>query len=150
MYTAEPVISGTKKNGEAFYTLMWSPLTKADKYQVTLKVPAISGVYELYRMDERKSLNLLSVTHAWYGGLRSQIRAAIDPDATSDPVKKAELEDAELYFRYSASNSLPDILDVLWFLHESYFAGDVRVSHSCRYRKIHLNEKSPDNFFWLD
>jgi len=64
MYTAEPVISGTNKNGEAFYTLMWSPLTKADKYEVTLKVPAISGVYELYRMDDHKSLNLLSVTHA--------------------------------------------------------------------------------------
>jgi len=100
MFDLKPVISSTVKKGEAYYTLVWSPLKKADKYEVTLKVPSVAGLFELYRMDENKKLNLLSVTHAWYGGLRSQIRAAIDPEATHDPVKIAELEDAELYYRY--------------------------------------------------
>ncbi len=150
MQEMKPVISSTIKNGEAYYTLVWSPLKKADKYEVTLKVPSVAGLFELYRMDESKKLNLLSVTHAWYGGLRSQIRAAIDPDATHDPVKIAKLEDAELYYRYSMSESFPDILDVVWFLHTTYFPDDIRLEHSGRYSRMYLNEKAPDKIYWLD
>lgn len=150
MFASEAVITAKVKNKEGFFTLQWSHLTKADKYKITTQVPSIAGLYELYKMDKNRSLNLLSVTHAWYGGLRSSIRTAIDPELTSDPLKKQELEDAELYYRFSSSNNLPDILDVLWFLHTSYFPHDVRVSHSGRYTKIHLNERAPDNFFWLD
>lgn len=145
-----PGVSRVVKKDEAYYTLVWSPLKKADKYEITLKVPSVAGLYELYKMDKQKKLNLLSVTHAWYGGLRSQLRAAVDPDATNDPVRKAELEDAELYYRYAPSGSLEDILDVVWFLHSSYFPDDVRVEDSGRYTRIYLNEKAPDRVYWLD
>ena len=145
-----PGVSRIVKKGEAYYTLVWSPLKKADKYEITLKVPSVAGLYELYKMDKQKKLNLLSVTHAWYGGLRSQLRAAVDPDATNDPVRKAELEDAELYYRYAMSESLEDILDVVWFLHSTYFPGDVRVEHSGRYTRMYLNEKAPDKVYWLE
>ena len=145
-----PGVSRVVKKDEAYYTLVWSPLKKADKYEITLKVPSVAGLYELYKMDKQKKLNLLSVTHAWYGGLRSQLRAAVDPDATNDPVRKAELEDAELYYRYAPSGSLEDILDVVWFLHSSYFPDDVRVEDSGRYTRIYLNEKAPDRVYWLE
>lgn len=150
MFDMKPGISGKIDHGNIYYTLVWSPLTKADKYEVTLRVPSVAGLFELYRMDKDKKLNLLAVTHAWYGGLRSEIRAAIDPDATSDPVKKAELEDAELYYRYALSNSFPDILDVVWFLHTTYFPNDVRVENSGRYPRMYLNEKAPDKVYWLE
>ncbi|ULQ59191.1 hypothetical protein K7I13_11900 [Brucepastera parasyntrophica] len=150
MYKTEPTITVKIKNTEAFYTLNWSALKKADKYEITLQVPSVSGIYELYRMDETKKLNLLAVTHAWYGGLRSQLRAAIDPEATNDESKKELLEDAELYYRYSASNSFPDMLDVVWFLHSTYFPDDVRVENSGRYTRIYLIEKAPDRVYWLD
>lgn len=146
----KPGISGKVDHGNIYYTLVWSPLTKADKYEVTLRVPSVAGLFELYRMDKDKKLNLLAVTHAWYGGLRSEIRAAIDPDATNDPVKKAELADAELYYRYAASDSFPDILDVVWFLHATYFPDDVRVENSGRYPRMYLNEKAPDRVYWLE
>jgi hypothetical protein len=145
-----PGVSRVVKKDEAYYTLVWSPLKKADKYEITLKVPSVAGLYELYKMDKQKKLNLLSVTHAWYGGLRSQLRAAVDPDATNDPVRKAELEDTELYYRYAPSGSLEDILDVVWFLHSTYFPDDVRVEDSGRYTRIYLNEKAPDRVYWLD
>ncbi len=150
MHELVPGISLAVKKGEAYYTVVWSPLKKADKYEVTLKVPSVAGVYELYKMDAGKRLNLLSVTHAWYGGLRSQIRAAIDPDATSDPVKKAELEDAELWYRYAPSDSLDCLLDVVWFLHTTYFPADVRVEHSGRFPRMYLAEKAPDKLFWQE
>jgi len=146
----KPGISGKIDHGNIYYTLIWSPLTKADKYEVTLRVPSVAGLFELYRMDKDKKLNLLAVTHAWYGGLRSEIRAAIDPDVTNDPVKKAELEDAELYYRYALSDSFPDILDVVWFLHTTYFPNDVRVENSGRYPRMYLNEKAPDKVYWLE
>ncbi len=149
MQNLTPGITGRRNGAQMYYTLVWSPLKKADKYEVTLKVPSVAGLFELYRMDKEKKLNLLAVTHAWYGGLRSQIRAAIDPDATNDPVKKAELEDAELYYRYSPSDSLDDILDVVWFLHTTYFPDDVRVEHSGRFERIYLDEKAPDRVYWL-
>lgn len=149
MFDLIPGISGKIKNTEIYYTVVWSALTKADKYDITLKVPAVAGLYELYRMDKEKKLNLLSVTHAWYGGLRSQLRAAVDPDLTSDPLRKAELEDGQVYFRYATSNSFPDILDVVWFLHTTYFPNDVRVDHSERYSRMYLEEKAPDKVYWM-
>jgi hypothetical protein len=145
-----PGLSRVVKKGEAYYTLVWSPLKKADKYEITLKVPSVAGLFELYKMDKQKKLNLLAVTHAWYGGLRSQLRTAVDPELTNDPVKRAELEDAELYYRYAPSNSLDDILDVVWFLHATYFPQDVRVEHSGRYTRVYLNEKAPDRVYWLE
>lgn len=150
MYELIPGISAKVKKGEAYYTVIWSPLKKADKYEITLKVPSVAGLYELYRMDKEKKLNLLSVTHAWYGGLRSQLRAAVDPELTEDPVRKAEIENAELYYRYAPSDSLDNILDVVWFLHSTYFPDDVRVDHSGRYSRMYLSEKAPDKLFWQE
>ncbi len=150
MYAMDPKITVKSKDKEAWYSLVWSPLTKADKYEVTLRVPSVSGVYELYRMDENKKLNLLTVTQAWYGGLRSQIRAAIDPEATTDPLRRQHIEDKEIWYRFSVCNSLDNMLDVVWFLHTTYFPNDVRVQHSGRYSRVYLNEKAPDKVYWLD
>ena len=141
MQEMKPVISSTIKNGEAYYTLVWSP-SKADKYEVTSR-SRLLPVFELYRMDESKAQSSFS-NPCLVRRLRSQIRAAIDPDATHDPVKRAELEDAELYYRYSMSESFPDILDVVWFLHTTYFPDDIRLEHSGRYSRMYLNEKAPD------
>ncbi len=148
MFEMKAGLTSRVKLPEAWFTLIWSPLKKADKYEVTLKVPSVAGLYEIYRMDSEKKLNLLSVTHAWYGGLRSQIRAAIDPEATNDPVRKAELEDAELYYRYAPCESFQDIIDAVWYLHSIYFPDDIRVEHSGRYSRIYLNEKAPDRLYW--
>ncbi len=137
---------------EAYYQLVWSPLAQADKYTIGRVVPAVSGIFELYRMDDEKHLNLLTSTHAWYGGLRSNIREAIDPMNKTDPEIKKLLEEEEehLYYRYSCCDSFKDMLDVVWFLHSSYFPDDIRVEHSNRYENFFLDEKSPDKVFWLE
>ncbi|CEM61523.1 hypothetical protein DWQ65_04175 [Treponema phagedenis] len=150
MFEMNPSIIKQEHKGNAYYILTWSPLVKADKYKISTAVPSIAGLYELYRMDESKKLNLLSVTHAWYGGLRSNIRAAIDPDVGTDPERKKLLEDAQLYYRYAYSDSFDDLLDVVWFLHTGYFPDDIRVEPSGRYKKIFLQEKAPDKIFWLE
>lgn len=133
-----------------YYTLSWTALTRADKYKITTAVPAVAGVYELYYMDNHKRLNLLTITHAWYGGLRSRLRQAIDPFSTHDYTLRSLLETLPLYYRYSCSDSFGDLLDVVWFLHTVYFPDDVRVEHSKRYKKIFLQEQAPDKIYWLD
>ncbi len=150
MFEMKPSLTASVTGDTISYTLVWSPLKKADKYEINASVPSVSGLFELYRMDEQKKLNLLTVTHAWYGGLRSQLRAAVDPDATTDPLRRSQIENQELWFRYCPSDSFASILDAVWFLHCAYFPKDVRVEHSGRYKTIRMAEKAPDKVHWLD
>ena len=143
-------IAARAEGRDVYYTLTWSPLARADKYSVATGVPAVAGVYELYRMDEEKRLNLLAVAHAWYGGLRSQIREAIDPDAASSPLRRAAVTGADLYCRYAPSDSLDALLDVVWFLRNAYFPCDARVRSSGKYANIYLRERAPDKVRWVD
>ena len=150
MFELKPIIIKEEDKNDVYYTLTWTALTRADKYKITTSVPAIAGMYELYYMDTHKRLNLLAITHAWYGGLRSNLRQAVDPYHTHDCSLRAILEDAPLFYRYSCSDSFGDLLDTVWFLHTAYFPHDVRVMHSQRYRKIFLEEQAPDKIYWLD
>lgn len=137
------------KNSDAYYTLNWSPLTKADKYKISTGVPAVAGIYELYQLGEDKELRLLTLEIAWYGGVRSNLRETIDPYAKADPVRRKILEDAELYYRYSCSTIFKDLQDVLWFMHTTYFEDDQNPPEdSGRYENIFLDENAPDNFIW--
>lgn len=133
---------------DAYYKLNWSPLYKADKYKITTGAPSISGIYELYKMGEGKELCLLESSIAWYGGIRSNVREAIDPETTLDPKRKKILEDAELYFRFSCSTVFSDLQDILWFMNLTYFPDEVPADDSGRYENIYLDENSPDNFIW--
>ena len=100
MLELKPIILKKEDAGhDVYYTLTWTALTCADKYKVTTAVPAVAGMYELYYMDTHKRLNLLTITHAWYGGLRSNLRQAIDPFHTHDLSLRTLLEQAPLYYR---------------------------------------------------
>ncbi len=154
MFEINPKITKEIYKNEAYYTVAWSPLTKADKYEITRSLPSVSGIYELYRMDDEKHLNLLISTHAWYGGLRSNIREAIDPMTKTDPELRKILEDEEenLYYRYSCCDSFKDMQDVIWFLHSSYYPDDkdLKIDHSHRYENFFLDEETPDKIFWFE
>lgn len=141
-------ISKGVKGADAFYTLNWSPLYKAEKYTVTTGAPSVSGIYELYKMGENRELCFLESAIAWYGGIRSNVRAAIDEDATQDPERKKILADAELYFRFSCCEIFADLQDVLWFMRLIYFPDETPPDDSGRYENIYLEENSPDNFIW--
>lgn len=49
MFDMKPVIIKKIFKNQPHYILTWSPLKKADKYQINRAVPAMSGVYELYK-----------------------------------------------------------------------------------------------------
>jgi hypothetical protein len=138
-----------EKGKDVQYFVNWSPLSLAERWTINAKVPSVAGIYEIYWMDERKHLRLLSVGNTHYGGLRTEIRRLTDPELVDDKMARKILEDEEVWFRYAPSNSAAVMADVVWFFRATYFPENPGVSHSGRYEKIFLHESAPDKLIWV-
>ena len=134
------------KNRDAYFTVAWSSLTKAEKYEIKGSVPAEAGIFELYYMDESKRLSLMYISRVWFGGLRSTIRELTDPVLEFDPKWKDILTKYDCYFRYTLSSSSSDMKDVMFYFSEVLYPGSELCSDSGRYESIYLLENSPENF----
>ncbi len=134
------------KERDAYFTVIWSGLKKAEKYDIKGSVPAEAGVFELYYMDGKKRLNLMYISRVWFGGLRSTIRQLTDPDLEFDPKWKDILNRFDCYYRYTLSTSSRDMQDVLFYFSEVLFPGAEKCLDSGRYDSIYLIEDSPENF----
>ena len=132
------------KDGNAYFTVLWSKLKKAERYDINASVPAESGILELYYKDGKKRLKLVYISRVWFGGLRSTIRKITDPDLAEDPEWKSILSEYDCYYRYCLSDSNKDMVDVLFYFSKVLFPGKNKCSHSGRYLNIFLNEESSD------
>ena len=143
-------IKATEKNDDVYYFVNWSPLSKADKYEIIAKVPAVAGIFEIYWMDESNHLRLFFVEKTIYGGLRSEIQRVTDPELvkTNEKVRKI-LEEKEIWYRYTTTNSAKIMDDVVWFLMQTYLPEDTSTNHSGRYKDIFLKESAPDKLLWV-
>ena len=142
-------ISVQVKGDEVYYSIQWSPLTLAERWTINSKVPAVAGIYELYWMDDHEHLRMLMVGDTHYGGLRSELRRLTDPELTHDSRTRETLENEEIWYRYSLSNSVDNLSDVVWFFRKTYFPENPGVEHSGRFKKIFLKESSPDKLIWV-
>ncbi len=135
-------IRKSAKDGDAFYTVHWSPITKADKYTINGAVPAMGGLAELYWMDERGKLNLYLLARSYYGGLRATLRTATDPEEEKDERRRAVLLDHEdrIYYRYTLVESQDDMSDVMCFFLSRHAPGTTNQPHSGRYEMIYVKE----------
>jgi hypothetical protein len=129
---------------DAYYTVFWSRLQKADRYQIITKVPSVSGIFELYYQDEHKQLHLIHIAKAWYGGLRTWLRKITDPELEEDKDKKEILEKYDCYYRYTIIPSYADMSDILYFFAATYRPHSHKVSPSGRYENIYVKEVSED------
>jgi hypothetical protein len=134
---------------DVHYIINWSPLAKADRWEINARVPAVAGVYEMYWMDDHNHLRMLSVGQTHYGGLRSELRRLTDPELCPDGKTKKLLEDEEIWYRYTPSHSAAVMSDVVWYFMKTYFPENPGVEHSGRYRKIYMNESAPDKLIWV-
>ena len=132
------------EEADVYYTVSWSRITKVDKYQISGSVPAFSGIYEIYWMDEKKKLNYLSVAKTWYGGLRYALRTRTDPELEKDAARKRILDERDCYYRYTALSSTLDMDDLLYFFEQVHYPGRSAQPHSGRYERIHVRELSED------
>jgi hypothetical protein len=130
--------------GNVYYTVFWSALRKADRYEIISSVPSVPGIFELYYQDEHKQMNLFFVSKAWYGGLRNWLRKATDATLEENPGRRKLLTDHDCYYRYVEISSYGDMSDVLFFFAETYFPHANRVQSSGRYPNIFVNEVSKE------
>ena len=142
-------ITKTVDAGNAYFTVRWSRLTKAEKYEIIKTVPAMAGIFELYYMDGKKKLNLFLVGKVWIGGLRSRLRRLTDPELEPDPKRKAVLEKYDCYYRYSLTDHQSDLDDVFYFFAGRHFPSETKSRHSGRYDQILVNELSSDNLITI-
>lgn len=146
----ESNITFLEKDDNVYYYVNWSHLEKANRYEINAKVPAVGGVFELYWMDEENRLRLFNVGQTIYGGLRSEIRRLTDPELCGDDDKKKRiLEDREIWYRYSTTDSSNVMKDVVWFFMQQYFPEVEDLKHSGRYKNVFLKEFAPDDLKWV-
>ena len=138
-----------EKDGDVYYYVNWSPLSIAERWDINAKVPAVSGIFEIYWMDETKHLRLYNVGRTHYGGLRSELRRLTDPELTCDLKTKKLLEEKEIWYRFAPCNSVKIMSDVIWFFMETYFPENNTMEHSGRYINIFLKESEPDKLIWV-
>jgi hypothetical protein len=142
-------ITAREKGENGYYFVNWSPLELAERWTISAKVPAVAGIYEIYRMDDHNHLRMLSVGQTHYGGLRSELRRLTDPELAPEESLRNILENEEIWFRYSPVNSAASMADVVWFFRQTYFPENSGVNHSGRYKKIFLKESAPDKLIWV-
>ncbi len=153
----DPVISKSVAKGNAYYTVRWSVLRQADKFDILNSVPSVSGIFELYFVDRNRTLNYIDVYRAWYGGLRNTLRELTDPLITKIPGLRDLAKRKLLVYRYSLSNSNADMADIIYFFRDSRRGTATGETHpelagmksepmdpSGRYRYVYVNETSPD------
>jgi len=130
------------KDGDAYYTVRWSPIAKADKYDIARTVPAMGGIAELYYKDDHGKLNLYMLARSYYGGLRATLRVATDLELEQDERRRAVLVDHEdqIYYRWSLVESQDDMSDVMFFFMTTHAPDTVPQPHSDRYGRIFLKE----------
>jgi hypothetical protein len=142
-------IGAREKGEDVYYNIQWSPLAIAERWTISSKVPAVAGVYEIYWMDDHGHLRMMSVGCTHYGGLRSEIRRLTDAELITDESAKRVLEDEEIWFRYTTTNSAAAMADVVWIFRKTYFPENPGVEPSGRYRKIFMKESAPDKLIWV-
>ena len=130
------------KDNDAYFEINWSKLKKAERYDINASVPAESGVFQLYYMDNKKRLNLMYISRVWFGGLRSTIRKLTDPELEFDEKWKDVLLKYDCYYRYALSDSNKDMEDILFYFSEVLFPGLNKCIDSSRYNNIYLIEES--------
>jgi len=143
-------ITAAEKQNDVYYFVQWSPLSKADRYEIISKVPAVAGIFEIYWMDEQKRLRLCVVGQTNYGGLRSEIRRLTDHElCKTDEKMRKILEEKDIWYRYAPTDSANIMADVTWFFMQTYFPEKTNLAHSGRYENIFLKESAPDKLMWV-
>jgi hypothetical protein len=141
----KPVVDKLEDSrGSVYFTIVWSFLTKAEKYRIVKSVPSDSGIFELYSMDPKGKLNLFYFGKSWYGGLRNELRVRTDPELETDLKRREVLSKYDCYYRYSLASNNDDMTDILFFFAQTYFPGSTTYKPSGRYEKVYVKEESKD------
>jgi hypothetical protein len=141
----QPYQTTKQVDGEdVYFTVRWSKLQKADKYEINSKVPEAGGIYELYYIERGNTIKLFHLAKTWYGGLRYWLKEHVDPMKEVTANRRAFMANHEIYYRYTLIDDSDDMDDVLYFFNETYFPGKENEGSSGRFTTIYVDEHSDD------
>lgn len=82
------------------YTIRWSPWGSMDRWVINRLVPSEAGIFQLWTMEGR-GLLLLITEPTYYGGVRNSLREIIDDMAPSGERLRNLIKERECWFRFS-------------------------------------------------
>jgi hypothetical protein len=137
----EPHVDKRTREADAYFTVWWSPLLPLDKRVVRGQIPSLPGVFEIYRDEGKRAVQLVGRARAYYGGLRNTLRGLIDT-ISPYPLNGTILDLGMRHFvRYAVVESPDDMDDILYFFAARTGEEDDR-DPSERYEMIYLKEQS--------
>ncbi|MDR1893323.1 MAG: hypothetical protein LBQ61_01355 [Spirochaetales bacterium] len=134
-FTSKQVVEET-----VYYTLAWSGLAKVDKFEIIKKVPAMSGIFQLFYEDKYKKPIIMYMARVWYGGLRAILREITDPLLTGDVNRRQVLETRSCYYRYTQVASQEDMEDLIHYLGLRILPPSQVPPPSGRFEEIYVQE----------
>ncbi|MCK5249199.1 MAG: hypothetical protein KAJ98_04495, partial [Spirochaetaceae bacterium] len=79
------------------YTVRWSPWGSMDRWVINRLVPSEAGIFQLWTMEGR-GLLLLITEPTYYGGVRNSLREIIDDMAPSGERLRNLINERECWF----------------------------------------------------
>lgn len=92
-----------------YYDMHWSPYFRLEKHNVIRKIPSEGGIYQIFKPDVRRNLDLKVTAIAYYGGLRNTLRELLDPISPTQYPYKKMVADESCYVRFLVSSSMNDL-----------------------------------------
>jgi hypothetical protein len=109
------VITLERRKEDYMYLVTWSPYFRLEKYLIRNRVPAESGIFQIYH-KESHSIVLIHTDLAYYGGLRGTLAELIDPQSPRDYPHRDILLREECYARFSLCPHKAYLQDVKRYL----------------------------------
>ena len=129
---------------DIYYTVNWSPYSKFDKFKILQKVPELSGLFVVSKLNNQKQLKPFYLGNSWMGSLRHDIKLLKDEDGPADKKIISILEDNECYYKYIVVMSHMDLEDI--YMYYKYYYRDVPyidqsiTKESGRYKNVYVQE----------
>lgn len=131
---------------DAIYSIMWSKFYPNDKYTIIHSLPDLAGIVAIVEKHGPKEPVYLLLYGCWRAGIRSGIRAFLDPEKTRYKDLCNKILAHDFIFKYTViDSSSADMLDVLYALAQVYapaYNNYREMSHSGRYRKVYVTENN--------
>jgi hypothetical protein len=125
----------------AYFRITWSPLLPVSRWEINGAVPSMSGIWELYHLENARVPRILKMGRAWYGGLRNEIRTESDPDLPQNVAFRELLATGDCYYRYTLCAESGDLTDTYALLRSHRALPPApEVQLTGRYREVRFQE----------
>jgi hypothetical protein len=125
----------------AYFRITWSPLLPVSRWDINGAVPSMSGIWELYFLENSRVPRILKMGRAWYGGLRNEIRTESDPDLPQNAPHRELLATGDCYYRYTLCADPGDLTDTYALLRSRRaLPPGADVPLTGRYREVRFQE----------